>query len=347
MPSPTPSDYSDLRRTITAAGLLKPQTAYYVMKTIVAFATLGIAVAAAIVIDNVVFLMLAALVMAFASTQIALLAHDVGHYQAYRSRRANMIGRVLFGNLLLGVSHTWWNTKHNQHHSTPNHMEKDPDIAFPFVVFDSAQIADRPKVLRPIIAWQVLVFPLVLPLQALNMRISSITHLREPAARRPVLQALGMAVHFSLYGLLLYQMDSWAVSLGFFAIHQSFFGVYNSSVFASNHKGMPLISEDARLDFLREQVITSRDVTGRPLTDFWYGGLNYQIEHHLFPTMPRNNLAKAQLIVRAYCEEKEISYHETGLLRSYGEVFQMLHEASAPLRRRWLGIPIPTATARW
>ena len=316
------------------------------MKTFVAFATVGIAVAATIVFDSVLLLMLAAVVMAFASTQVALLAHDVGHYQAFRGKRANMIGRVLFGNLLLGVSHSWWNTKHNQHHSTPNHMEKDPDVSFPFVVFSSEQIADRPKFLRPVIAWQVLVFPLVLPLQALNMRISSITHLREATAKRPVWQAFGMAIHFALYGLLLYQMDSWALSLGFFAVHQSLFGVYNSSVFASNHKGMPLIQEGSRLDFLREQVITSRDVTGRPLTDFWYGGLNYQIEHHLFPTMPRNRLNRAQVIVRRYCEEKEIPYHETGLLRSYGEVFSMLHEASAPLRRKWLGIPIPTATIR-
>lgn len=102
-------------------------------------------------------------------------------------------------------------------------------------------------------------------------------------------------------------------------VHQLTFGLYNSSVFASNHKGMPLTADGRRMDFFREQVLTSRNVTGRRLTDFWYGGLNYQIEHHLFPTMPRCNLSKAQPIVEAFCAEQGVSYHSTGLFASYRE----------------------------
>ncbi|MDP8950858.1 MAG: fatty acid desaturase, partial [Actinomycetota bacterium] len=85
-------------------------------------------------------------------------------------------------------------------------------------------------------------------------------------------------------------------------------------------------------DFLRRQVLTSRNVTAHPLTDFWYGGLNYQIEHHLFPSMPRNKLREAQSIVKAFCREHAIAYHETSVLRSYREILQHLHEVGAPLR---------------
>ncbi|MFN0146130.1 MAG: fatty acid desaturase family protein [Dehalococcoidia bacterium] len=334
MSVPVTSDYSQLRRTVTEQGLLRSDTGYYILKTIIALATLGAAIAVAVIASHPAILIADAVFLAFASTQIALLAHDVGHRQGFRGVRANAIGKVVFGNFFLGVSHSWWNDKHNQHHATPNHIEKDPDIAFPFIAFASEQIETRAQWLRPIMAIQAFVFVSVLPLQAINFRISSITHLFSSTARRPLFQGAVMAMHFALYGLLLYQLENWAMALTFFAVHQGVFGLYNSSVFASNHKGMALISDSSRMDFLREQVLTSRNVTGRKLTDFWYGGLNYQIEHHLFPTMPRKNLSKVQPIVRAFCAEREIAYHETGLFEAYWEGLRHLHETSAPLRRR-------------
>ncbi len=97
---------------------------------------------------------------------------------------------------------------------------------------------------------------------------------------------------------------------------------------------MPILEKDSPLDFLRQQVLTARNVRAAPLTDFWYGGLNYQIEHHLFPTIPRNKLRKAQQIVRAFCKEHNIAYHETGMLQSYREILGHLHQVGAPLRGR-------------
>src|SRR5690606_16149009 len=126
-----------------------------------------------------------------------------------------------------------------------------------------------------------------------NMRLNSVVHLFQPTARQPWMQAFFMALHLAVYVAIILALPSWPMAIAFVLIHQAAFGVYNSSVFASNHKGMPLTAEGDDLDFLREQVLTSRNVAGHPLTDFWYGGLNYQIEHHLFPTMPRNQLAKA------------------------------------------------------
>ena len=125
----------------------------------------------------------------------------------------------------------------------------------------------------------------------------------------------------------------YALGLGpavlFIVVHQLAFGLYFSSVIASNHKGMPFWDEDRPFDFLRQQVLTSRNVMSHPLTDFWYGGLNYQIEHHLFPNMPRNNLRAARVIVRSFCQERGITYYETGLRQSFVEVVQSLRAVSA------------------
>ena len=88
----------------------------------------------------------------------------------------------------------------------------------------------------------------------------------------------------------------------FILVQQGLFGFYLGCSFAPNHKGMPILAAADKTDFLRRQVLTSRNVRGGWLTDLALGGLNYQIEHHLFPSMPRAQPAPAQPLVRAFCE---------------------------------------------
>ena len=332
--SPATTEYGELKRIIREHGLFKSQPFYYTVKSVVTGLLLVAALAIAVLVSNTLVLMLDAAFLGFASTQVALLAHDVGHRQGFRGRRLNAVARYFFGNVLLCVSQSWWNVKHNQHHATPNHTDDDPDIQFPMIVFSSEQIWNRPRWLRPVIAIQAFVFPLLLPFQALNMKISSVQHLFSPTARKPLLQGGLLAIHLALYAALLFWIGDWKVALGFAAVHQATFGFYNSSVFASNHKGMPLVDGTSRWGFLHEQVLTSRNVRSSRFTDFWYGGLNYQIEHHLFPTLPRNRLRQAQKLVERFCLERGISYHATGLFESYGEILAHLHRVSAPLRQK-------------
>ena len=104
----------------------------------------------------------------------------------------------------------------------------------------------------------------------------------------------------------------------FIVVQQGLFGVYLGASFAPNHKGMPILRADDRSDFLRRQVLTSRNVRGGWLTDLALGGLNYQIEHHLFPSMPRPSLRRAQPLVSAFCSERT-AVLETSLLASYAQ----------------------------
>jgi fatty acid desaturase len=121
------------------------------------------------------------------------------------------------------------------------------------------------------------------------------------------------------------------MAVAFLTVHQCLFGVYLGSIFAPNHKGMPILTGKDRPDFLRRQVLTSRNVRGGWFTDLVLGGLNHQIEHHLFPSMPSSHL-KAQVLVRRYCEELGVAYLETGLITSYRQALASLHHAGAPLR---------------
>src|SRR2546423_1471396 len=121
-------------------------------------------------------------------------------------------------------------------------------------------------------------------------------------------------------------------AIAFVALQQALFGLYLGCSFAPNHKGMPILAADDRTDFLRRQVLTSRNVRGGWFVDLALGALNYQIEHHLFPNMPRPNLRRAQPVVRAFCPERGVPYVETTLLRSYAEAIRHLHRVGEPLR---------------
>lgn len=138
--------------------------------------------------------------------------------------------------------------------------------------------------------------------------------------------------HFALYLTALFAVLPADKALVFLAVHQGLFGLYMGCIFAPNHKGMPTSTGDDRPDYLRRQVLTSRNVRGGAVTDLALGGLNYQIEHHLFPSMPTSNLRHAQVIVRDYCAEIGVLYHETGLVASYREALTHLHHVGAPLR---------------
>jgi fatty acid desaturase len=103
----------------------------------------------------------------------------------------------------------------------------------------------------------------------------------------------------------------------FLAVQLGLFGVYMGMAFAPNHKGMPIVPAEVKIDFLRRQVLMSRNIRGSRFLDVAMGGLNYQIEHHLFPSMPRPHLRKASGTIRAYCVAHGVLYTETGLGESY------------------------------
>lgn len=175
-------------------------------------------------------------------------------------------------------------------------------------------------------------FP-VLTLALISMQADSIQFLLKEKIKYPIIERVFVVVHMVAYLALIFTHLSLWQGLIFIFVHQIVSGVYMGSVFAPNHKGMPVLNKEDNSSFLHRQILTARNVYAHPVTDFWFGGLNYQIEHHLFPSMPRNNLRAAQIIVKEFCQENNISYYETDMVQSYRETLVFLHEVSAPLRK--------------
>lgn len=169
-------------------------------------------------------------------------------------------------------------------------------------------------------------------LEGLNLHVAGVRALRNRSIKHRAWEGALLFGHFAGYLAALFAVLSADKAIAFLAVHQVLFGLYMGCIFAPNHKGMPTLTGEDRPDYLRRQVLTSRNVRGGMLTDLALGGLNYQIEHHLFPSMPTPHLRRAQVIVRDYCAEIGVPYHETGLIGSYREALRHLHHVGAPLR---------------
>ncbi len=169
-------------------------------------------------------------------------------------------------------------------------------------------------------------------LEGLSLHWASIQAVWRGAVKDRRLDAVLLGAHIAVYLAAVFLLLSPPVAIAFIAGHQGVWGVYMGCSFAPGHKGMPTYTDASTLDFLRKQVLTSRNIRGGRWVDVALGGLNYQIEHHLFPSMPRVNLRRAQPVVHKFCAQHGISYAQCGLLRTYRYVLQHFHDVSAPLR---------------
>lgn len=325
--------YACLLRDVRAAGLLDRRTAYYVAKTAGSFAALVAGWAAFVIIGDSWWQLAVAAYLAVVFTQLGFLGHDAGHQQAFASRRANYILGLICANVGIGLSYAWWVDKHNRHHAHPNQVGSDPDVGAGALAFSADQAARAGRVGRMLYRRQAFLFFPLLLLEALNLHVSSLRALIARVPRHRRWETPLFALHVIGYVVAVFATLPTGLAFAFIAVHQGLFGIYLGCSFAPNHKGMEMPDPAHGLDYLRRQVITSRNVRGGRLTDFMLGGLNYQIEHHLFPSMPRPSLRRSQTMIREFCEQHDLPYTETTLLRSYGLALAHLNEVGRDLRR--------------
>ena len=178
-----------------------------------------------------------------------------------------------------------------------------------------------------------LLFP-ALFLEAVSLHTSSIRALTQSSRRPRALETISLAAHFAGYLTVVFLVLSPVKAIVFIVVQQGLFGFYMGASFAPNHKGMPVLSRGAQPGFLERQVLTSRNVRGGPLTHFALGGLNYQIEHHLFPSMPRPSLPRSRRLIAAFCAEHGLPYAEASLLGSYAQAFRYLNDIGRSTPRR-------------
>ena len=330
---PPLNEYAALKQQITMRRLLDKQPRYYTYKILFTIGLLAAGVAYLLVVHNFWLQLCDAVYLAFVFGQIGLLTHDTGHRQIFHAAWKLHLASMILGDVLIGMSYTWWIGKHNQHHAYPNQFDMDPDMDIPAICFSQEEALSKRKLRRLLASYQAYAFFPLMLFVAIDFQRTSIFYVLRKQGKERLLEVALLLVHFLLYFVLIFSQMTFWQGIVFIFVNQALFGLYIASIFAPNHKGMPMLEKSSKMDFLRRQVLTARNVSSSPFNDFWYGGLNYQIEHHLFPSMPRNNLREAQKVIKLFCQEHGITYYETGMVQSYKEILQFLHEIGAPLRQ--------------
>src|SRR5579859_2315509 len=328
--------YGELRRTVVEAGLLDRAYAYYLGRASLSFLLLAAGLSLPfLVTPSVPALIVSGIAISFGSVQVALIGHDAGHLAVFSSARRNFALGSVCWSLSLGISFRYWQDRHNRHHTHTNDASADPDLQWAgLVAYSEIVTAARPNRSAWLTRYQAVLGPLYALFLPFAFRVEgwqfTIHHLR--GAKRAVEVSL-LVVSTAAWLLPTVALGWWW--LGVFLFSQILAGLYLALVIAPNHKGMPMWPKGTPLSFLERQVLSSRNVTPNLVWDFVFGGLNYQVEHHLFPTMPRVNFCRARQIVRPFCAANGLPYEEMGAFASYRLVYAELRRVArtaAPAR---------------
>ncbi|MDA3146668.1 fatty acid desaturase [Leucobacter sp. UCMA 4100] len=324
--------YRTVSRTVQEQGLLARAPIFYTLVASAIGLGFAITITAAILIGNSWWQLAIGAALGLLFTQVAFLTHEAAHRQILSTGPANdRLARVLAASI--GMSYSWWDSKHSRHHANPNQIGRDPDIEVDTISFLETDAAESRGIVRWITQRQGWLFFPLLTLEGLNLHLHGFKHLfgRGPVKARATEIVLICTRFVLLFGAIFFFLPvgkAFALSGVMLAV----FGVGMGASFAPNHKGMPVIDPNTRLDFFAKQVRTSRNIRGGWWATVLMGGLNYQIEHHLFPSMARPHLAKTRLIVREFCRENDVPYTETSLLRSYAIVIDYLNRVGLAAR---------------
>lgn len=327
------TEYSSLLHTVRNLGLLGRRTGFYWgVFTALVLITVGLGVGFVLLGDSWYQLIIAG-VLGIILTQFAFLAHEASHRQVFESGPANdRAGRIL-ANLFVGISYAWWMTKHSRHHANPNVVGKDPDIEPDVIRFNEKDAAEVNWLTSLITRKQGYLFFPLLTLEGLNLHMHGFkTVFGKGKVDKRWLEITMLTSRIVIYLAVVFYFLPLGLAFAFVGVQLAVFGVYMGASFAPNHKGMPQLPHESKVDFLRRQVLTSRNIRGGTFMDTFMGGLNYQVEHHLFPNMARPHLKKAQEITKEYCESNKILYTETGLFESYGIVVAYLNKVGLAAR---------------
>jgi fatty acid desaturase len=332
---PSTAGFRALALQVRSLGLLERTLGYYLVKVTLTIAAFFAGWVLLVLAGDTWRALAAAPLLGMLFTQLGFIGHDAGHNQVFRARRHNRLLGLAVGNALIGLSFGWWVPKHNAHHAHPNEVGRDPDVGEGAALPPSDAPGEGPG---PVAAWLArwqapLFFPLMV-LRSSGMHVLGIQRLARRRDRASAIEASLLILHAALYLTVVLWVLSPLKALAFILAQQAVFSVYLGVSFAPNHKGMPIIESAAAAGFARRQVITARNIRGGRLTTFMLGGLNYQIEHHLFPSMPRPNLRRVQGLVRDFCAATELGYAEDSFAGSFRQITRHLSEAAAAASRR-------------
>jgi fatty acid desaturase len=277
--------------------------------------------------------MLCSTAVAVLLVQCIIVAHDAMHRQVFTGPRKNDVLALLIWNLLIGLSNSWFFAYHTKHHVQSNRVGRDPNLEHILVMPGRDDLESLGSGRRWFAKYQGYLLVPFLFLSGGDFLSRTFKFMAKMKKTRTFwIEVALLVIHYVVFLSFPFLVLDPAQAVVFTLWQYLLAGFYGGLIFATNHIGMPLVGTDEKVDFVQHQVSTSRNMTPHVLNNLIFAGLNYQIEHHLFPTVAYHKLNDARRIVQAHTAKRGIHYHEVGLLRTFAEMFIYLRDAGAPLR---------------
>lgn len=343
--------WRDLRQQLLARGLFETDYSYYALKAVWLVSLLASSLYLTFEADPharcTSSTVGAALLMGAFWQQLAFVGHDAGHNAITHHKATDNVLGILVGNLFGGVSIAWWKRTHNVHHIVTNSVDRDPDIQhLPVLAVTPKQFSPyfstyhlkrftMDAVASVLIGYQHYLYYPAMALARFNLYLQSLILVLDPREQvdyRP-LELLCLAGFYSwfFFGVAA-QYATFNESLLYVIISHAIAGVTLHVQITLSHfsmgtyMGSPHTNEGNT--FFRNQLATSMNVKCPEWMDWFHGGLQFQIEHHLFPRLPRHNLRRARELVKPFCARNGIHYHELGFVDANREIIGTLRRTA-------------------
>jgi fatty acid desaturase 2 (delta-6 desaturase) len=330
---PTPpvlKDFRKLRKTVEELGYFRPSMLFYVfiIGHILLFDLLGWWTLHIFGTGWLPYIV-AAILLTTAQAQAGWSQHDFGHLSVFKNNRLNHWTQIFVLNFIKGASCDWWNYRHNNHHSKPNVLRKDPDIRLDYILIVGKVLPlEYGKKKKGYMPYQhqhwyfhFIMPPFLLPIY-FNFEIPYFL-----IKRKRWSELFWMLMFFLRWEFMFAPLLGFWGALGlymFVRFLESHWFVWTTQM---SHLPMAVEYEKQQEDWVHMQLKATCNIEQSWFNDWFSGHLNFQIEHHLFPSMPRHNLHKAAPLVQSLCKKHGIEYQSKTLLRAFKDIISSLKES--------------------
>ena len=260
--------------------------------------------------------------------QLSGLGHDLGHSSVSHSFHTDHFVGSTIGCAFLGVSTAWWKRNHNTHHVACNSVENDPDIQHMPIMAVHENIFKEPywstyyskwvtfdRAAKLLVSYQEYLFLPLMAVARFNLYAQSwilICSKNIPMYNRTT-EAACLVVFATWVLSVALCMNTWTESVLWVLLSHAIAGILHVQIVISHwametYKGRAY--NDQSDEWYLTQLKTTMDISCPEWMDFVHIGLQFQVEHHLYPYIPRHNLRAVQTMVKEVCKKNGLAYHE-------------------------------------
>ncbi|KAM7472253.1 hypothetical protein LguiA_010436 [Lonicera macranthoides] len=289
--------------------------------------------------------MLCGALLGFSWIQVAYMGHDSGHYQIMTSKGWNKFVGILIGNCVTGISIAWWKWTHNAHHIACNSLDYDPDLQhLPMMAVSSrlfnsltSSFYGRKLTFDPLarffVSYQHLSFYPIMCVARVNLYLQTLLLL---FSKRKIpdrgLNIFGTLVFWTWFPLLVSCLPTWNERVCFVMVSFCVTAIQHVQFCLNHFAANVYVGPPKGTDWFEKQSGGTIDISCSPKMDWFFGGLQFQLEHHLFPRLPRSQLRKISPIVRELCKKHSLPYRSLSFYEANVTTIRTLRDAALQAR---------------